>query len=135
LIKAVEERGLFYPPDPSSMKISTIGGNLNECSGGLRGFKYGVTKDYVLGLEAVMPSGKIIRMGGKLAKVVAGYDLTKLLIGSEGTLAVITEAILKLIPMPETKKTMPVLFENMEDPAQAVKFPTFSTNGLAMSVK
>jgi glycolate oxidase len=120
LIEAVEEKGLFYPPDPSSMKISTIGGNINECSGGLRGLKYGVTKDYVLGLEAVLPNGSIIRTGGKLAKDVAGYDLTKLLIGSEGTLAVITEAILKLIPKPETKKTMLVLFENMEHAAQAV---------------
>jgi glycolate oxidase len=120
LIEAVEEKGLFYPPDPSSMKISTIGGNINECSGGLRGLKYGVTKDYVLGLEAVLPDGNVIRTGGKLAKDVAGYDLTKLLVGSEGTLAVITEAILKLIPKPETKKTMLVLFENMEHAAQAV---------------
>jgi glycolate oxidase len=120
LIETVEERGLFYPPDPSSMKISTIGGNINECSGGLRGLKYGVTKDYVLGLEAVLPNGNIVRTGGKLAKDVAGYDLTKLLVGSEGTLAVITEAIVKLIPKPETKKTMLVLFENMENAAQAV---------------
>jgi glycolate oxidase len=120
LIEAVEEKGLFYPPDPSSMKISTIGGNINECSGGLRGLKYGVTKDYILGLEAVLPNGSIIRTGGKLAKDVAGYDLTKLLIGSEGTLAVVTEAIIKLIPKPETKKTMLVLFENIEHAAQAV---------------
>lgn len=120
LIEAVEEKGLFYPPDPSSMKISTIGGNINECSGGLRGLKYGVTKDYVLGLEVVLPNGNIIRTGGKLTKDVAGYDLTKLLVGSEGTLAIITEAILKLIPIPGTKKTMLALFENMEDAAQAV---------------
>jgi glycolate oxidase len=120
LIEAVGEKELFYPPDPSSMKISTLGGNINECSGGLRGLKYGVTKDYVLGLEAVLPNGSIIRTGGKLAKDVAGYDLTKLLVGSEGTLAVITEAILKLIPKPETKKTMLVLFEDMEHAAQAV---------------
>jgi glycolate oxidase len=120
LIEAVEDKGLFYPPDPSSMKISTIGGNINECSGGLRGLKYGVTKDYVLGLEAVLPNGNVIRTGGKLAKDVAGYDLTKLLVGSEGMLAVVTEAILKLIPKPETKKTMLVLFENMEYAAQAV---------------
>jgi glycolate oxidase len=120
LIELVEEKGLFYPPDPSSMKISTIGGNINECSGGLRGLKYGVTKDYVIGLEAVLPNGDVIRTGGKLAKDVAGYDLTKLLIGSEGTLAVITEAILKLIPKPETKQTMLALYEDMEDAAQAV---------------
>lgn len=99
----VEELGLFYPPDPSSMAISTIGGNIAECSGGLRGLKYGTTKDYVLGLEAVLPSGEIIRTGGKLMKDVAGYDLTKLFIGSEGTLAVITEAILRLVPPPVHK--------------------------------
>lgn len=120
LIEEVEQLGLFYPPDPSSMKISTIGGNINECSGGLRGLKYGVTKDYVLGLEAVLPQGQVIRTGGKLAKDVAGYDLTKLLVGSEGTLAVITEATLKLIPKPEYKKTLLALFPNIEHAAQAV---------------
>ncbi len=97
----VESFGLFYPPDPSSMAISTIGGNIAECSGGLRGLKYGTTKDYVIGLEAVLANGEIIRTGGKLMKDVAGYDLTKLLVGSEGTLAVITEATLKLIPPPK----------------------------------
>ncbi|WP_221565378.1 glycolate oxidase subunit GlcD [Alkalihalobacillus sp. TS-13] len=120
LSEEVERRNLFYPPDPGSMKISTIGGNISECSGGLRGLKYGVTKDYVLGLTAVMANGEIIQTGGKLAKDVAGYDLTKLLIGSEGTLAVITEAILKLVPKPETKKTMLALFEDIERAAQTV---------------
>lgn len=119
-IQEVEALGLFYPPDPSSMKISTIGGNINECSGGLRGLKYGVTKDYVLGLEAVMANGDVLKTGGKLAKDVAGYDLTKLLIGSEGTLAIITEATLKLIPKPETKKTMLALFQSIDDAAQTV---------------
>lgn len=104
LIHAAEEKGLFYPPDPSSMKISTIGGNINENSGGLRGLKYGVTRDYVMALEIVLANGDIIRTGGKLAKDVAGYDLTRLFVGSEGTLGVITEATLKLIPAPETKK-------------------------------
>ena len=85
------------------MKISTIGGNINENSGGLRGLKYGVTRDYVLGLEAVLASGDIIRTGGKLTKDVAGYDLTRLFVGSEGTLCVVTEATLKLVPKPETK--------------------------------
>src|SRR5690554_7900246 len=98
ITKTIDEvaitKGLFYPPDPSSMKISTIGGNISENSGGLRGLKYGVTKDYVIGLEAVLPNGEVIKTGGKLAKDVAGYDLTSLLVGSEGTLAVITEAIL-----------------------------------------
>ncbi|TLS38462.1 glycolate oxidase subunit GlcD [Pseudalkalibacillus caeni] len=120
LINAVEERGLFYPPDPSSMKISTIGGNINENSGGLRGLKYGVTRDYVLGLEAVLPNGNIIRTGGKLAKDVAGYDLTRLFVGSEGTLGVVTEVLLKLVPMPETKSTMLVLYEDIDAAARSV---------------
>lgn len=120
LIEAVEQRGLFYPPDPSSMKISTIGGNINENSGGLRGLKYGVTSDYVMGLEAVLANGEIIRTGGKLAKDVAGYNLTQLLVGSEGTLAIITEATLKLIPRPESKKTMLALYENIDAAAQSV---------------
>ncbi|MGG2939448.1 glycolate oxidase subunit GlcD [Heyndrickxia faecalis] len=120
MIKAVEAKGLFYPPDPSSMKISTIGGNINENSGGLRGLKYGVTRDYVLALEAVLANGEVIRTGGKLAKDVAGYDLTRLLVGSEGTLAVITEATLKLVPMPEAKKTMLALYQDIEACAQTV---------------
>ncbi|MGE8206551.1 glycolate oxidase subunit GlcD [Heyndrickxia sp. NPDC080065] len=120
MIHAVEEKGLFYPPDPSSMKISTIGGNLNENSGGLRGLKYGVTRDYVLALEIVLPNGDIIRTGGKLAKDVAGYDLTRLFVGSEGTLGIITEATFKLIPMPETKKTMLALFQDLEAAARSV---------------
>ncbi|MFX3623050.1 MAG: glycolate oxidase subunit GlcD [Ectobacillus sp.] len=120
MIRAVEAKGLFYPPDPSSMKISTIGGNINENSGGLRGLKYGVTRDYVMGLEIVLPNGDIIRTGGKLAKDVAGYDLTRLFVGSEGTLGIVTEAILKLIPMPETKKTILALYEDIEDAARAV---------------
>lgn len=120
IIQAVEEKGLFYPPDPSSMKISTIGGNINECSGGLRGLKYGTTKDYVLGLEVVLPNGDIIRTGGKLAKDVAGYDLTSLFVGSEGTLGIVTEAILKLIPIPESKETLLALFEDMDAAAKSV---------------
>jgi glycolate oxidase len=120
LIKAVEEKGLFYPPDPSSMKISTIGGNINENSGGLRGLKYGVTRDYCIGLEFVLANGDIIRTGGKLAKDVAGYDLTRLFVGSEGTIGILTEATLKLIPMPETKKTMLALYQDMEAAARTV---------------
>jgi glycolate oxidase len=120
MIHAIEEKGFFYPPDPSSMKISTIGGNINENSGGLRGLKYGVTRDYVIGLEAVLPHGDIIRTGGKLAKDVAGYDLTRLFVGSEGTLAVITEATLKLIPMPETRKTMLALYQDLNAAARSV---------------
>ena len=120
MIHAIEEKGLFYPPDPSSMKISTIGGNINENSGGLRGLKYGVTRDYVIGLEAVLANGDIIRTGGKLAKDVAGYDLTRLFVGSEGTLGVITEATLKLIPMPETRKTMLALYQDLNAAAKSV---------------
>ncbi|UAC49180.1 glycolate oxidase subunit GlcD [Bacillus aquiflavi] len=120
LINAVEEKGLFYPPDPSSMKISTIGGNISENSGGLRGLKYGVTHDYVIGLEIVLPNGETIRTGGKLAKDVAGYNFTSLFVGSEGTLGIITEATLKLIPMPETKKTMLALYQDIEAAANSV---------------
>ncbi|WP_043933537.1 glycolate oxidase subunit GlcD [Bacillus sp. EB01] len=116
----VEANGLFFPPDPGSMKISTIGGNILENAGGLRGLKYGVTRDYVIGLEAVLPNGDIIRTGGKLAKDVAGYDFTRLFVGSEGTLGVITEAILKLVPLPETKKTALALYEDLEDAARSV---------------
>lgn len=119
-ITHVESLGLFYPPDPSSMSISTIGGNIAECSGGLRGLKYGTTKDYVIGLEAVLANGEIIRTGGKLMKDVAGYDLTKLLVGSEGTLAVITEATLKLIPPPKYKKTMLAMYKDIYGAARTV---------------
>jgi glycolate oxidase len=119
-ITEVENLGLFYPPDPSSMSISTIGGNIAECSGGLRGLKYGTTKDYVIGLEAVLANGDILRTGGKLMKDVAGYDLTKLLVGSEGTLAVITEATLKLIPPPKTKKTMLAMYKDINGAARTV---------------
>jgi glycolate oxidase len=120
LMNAVESKGLFYPPDPGSMKISTIAGNINENAGGLRGLKYGVTRDYVIALEVVLPNGDIIRTGGKLAKDVAGYDLTRLFVGSEGTLCVVTEATLKLLPIPETKKTMLALYQDIEAAAKTV---------------
>ncbi|TFB24406.1 glycolate oxidase subunit GlcD [Filobacillus milosensis] len=116
----VEARGLFYPPDPSSMKISTIGGNINENSGGLRGLKYGVTKDYILALEVVLPNGDTIRTGGKLAKDVAGYDLTKLFVGSEGTLGIVTEATLKLVPMTESKQTLLAIYESIDQASKTV---------------
>ncbi|MBB6671303.1 FAD-binding oxidoreductase [Cohnella nanjingensis] len=119
-IAHIEALGLFYPPDPSSMKISTIGGNIAECSGGLRGLKYGTTKDYVIGLEAVLANGEIIRTGGKLMKDVAGYDLTKLLVGSEGTLAIVTEATLKLVPPPASKKTMLAMYKDLYGAARTV---------------
>jgi glycolate oxidase len=120
LQEAVEAVGLFYPPDPASLKFSTIGGNVAECAGGPRCVKYGVTKDYVLGLEVVTPLGDILRTGGETMKGVVGYDLTKLLVGSEGTLGVITRITLKLLPKPAAKKTMLVLFDSIDGAAQAV---------------
>ena len=116
----VERRGLFYPPDPASIKISTIGGNVAECAGGLRAVKYGVTRDYVLGLKVVLPTGEIIKTGVETAKGVVGYDLTRLIVGSEGTLAVITSVTLRLVLKPESKKTMLAFFPNAAVTVQAV---------------
>jgi len=118
--ETVEARGLFYPPDPGSSKICTIGGNVAENSGGLRGLKYGVTKDYVMGLEVVLPNGEITWSGNKCVKDAAGYDLKHLFIGSEGTLGVFTKVLLKLIPKPAAKKTMVAYFKTMRDAAEAV---------------
>ena len=120
LQKEVEKVGLFYPPDPASKDFSTLGGNVAECAGGPRCVKYGVTKDYILGLEVVTATGEIIRTGGKTLKNVVGYDLTKLFVGSEGTLGVVTEIILKLLPKPEAKKTMLVQFETIHGAARGV---------------
>ncbi len=118
--KTVEEKGLFYPPDPASSSVCTIGGNIGECAGGPRAVKYGVTRDYVLGLRAVLPSGEIIQTGVSTAKGVAGYDLTRLIVGSEGTLAVVTEITLKLLRKPETIKTMAVFFDSLQKAAKTV---------------
>jgi glycolate oxidase len=112
--------GLFYPPDPGSMKISTIGGNVAENSGGLRGLKYGITRNYVMGLEVVLPNGEVCWTGNKCVKDVAGYSLRDLFIGSEGTLGVITKVLLRLIPKPATKKTMVATFAAMDQAAQTV---------------
>jgi glycolate oxidase len=112
--------GLFYPPDPGSMKISTIGGNVAENSGGLRGLKYGITRNYVMGLEVVLPDGEVLWTGNKCVKDVAGYSLKDLFIGSEGTLGVITKVLLKLIPKPAAKKTMVATFAQMDQAAQTV---------------
>lgn len=117
---AVEAKGLFYPPDPASRGSCQLGGNLAECSGGPRAVKYGVTKDYVLGVEAVLPNGKIIRHGGKLLKNVTGYNLTQLLIGSEGTLAIITEITFKLIPLPKERQLLLVPYPDLESAAATV---------------
>lgn len=119
LQRGVEARGLFYPPDPASSGFCTIGGNIAECAGGLRAVKYGVTKDYVLGLEVVLPTGEIIETGGRTLKNVAGYDLTGLIVGSEGTLGVVTKAILKLLSLPESVMTLAAFFDNMDGAAAA----------------
>jgi glycolate dehydrogenase FAD-linked subunit len=125
---AVEKVGLFYPPDPASLRTSVIGGNVAECAGGPRAFKYGTTKQFVLGLQAVLPNGDIIETGGKVVKNVVGYDLTHLLVGSEGTLAVITRIILRLVPRPPVQSTLRATFRTIEDAVQAV------SNVIAMRV-
>ncbi len=117
---AVEKVGLFYPPDPASLRQSAIGGNVAECAGGPRAFKYGVTKQYVIGLEAVLPSGEVIKTGGKVVKNVVGYDLTQLLVGSEGTLAIITKIILRLVPKPTRQITMRATFPSVRHAVDAV---------------
>src|SRR5689334_21285219 len=114
------EVGLFYPPDPGSMKISTIGGNVAENSGGLRGLKYGVTRNYVMGLEVVLPEGELLWTGNKCVKDVAGYSLKDLFIGSEGTLGIITKVLLKLIPKPAARKTLIATYSQMDHAAQTV---------------
>lgn len=118
--EAAAPYGLFYPPDPGSLKISTIGGNVAENSGGLRGLKYGVTRDYVMGMEAVLPDGTIVRLGNACVKDVAGYSMKDLFIGSEGTLGIITEVLLKLLPRPAARKTLLAVFNRMEDAAETV---------------
>ena len=120
IAEAAEKAGLFYPPDPGSMKISTIGGNVAENSGGLRGLKYGVTRNYVMGLEVVLPDGEVMWLGNKCVKDVAGFSLKDVMIGSEGTLGVITKVLLKLIPKPAAKKTMVATFDAMDAAAQTV---------------
>ena len=119
LQREVEARGLFYPPDPASSKFCTIGGNVAECAGGLRAAKYGVTRDYVLALDVVMPDGEIIKTGARTLKTVAGYDLTRLIVGSEGTLGIATRIILKLLPLPETVRTLSAFFKTPGNAASA----------------
>ncbi|OGU62133.1 MAG: glycolate oxidase subunit GlcD [Ignavibacteria bacterium RIFCSPHIGHO2_02_FULL_56_12] len=117
---AVEGRGLFYPPDPGSAAVCTLGGNVAENAGGLRGLKYGVTKNYVLGLEVVLPTGEIMTVGGKSVKDVAGYNLRDVLVGSEGTLGIFTKILLRLIPKPESSSTMLVMYDRLTDAAETV---------------
>ena len=117
---AVEHVGLFYPPDPASLRQSALGGNVAECAGGPRAFKYGTTKRYVLALEAVLASGEVIHTGSKAVKNVVGYDLTQLLVGSEGTLAIITEITLRLIPKPAAHETLVAEFGDITHAVDAV---------------
>jgi glycolate oxidase len=131
LQEAVEKKGLYYPPDPASKGSCRLGGNLAECAGGPHAVKYGVTKDYILGLEAVLPNGEIIRHGGKLLKNSTGYNLTQLIVGSEGTLAVITKIYLKLIPLPQHRLTLLVPFPTLESAARTV--PAIMNNGITPS--
>jgi glycolate oxidase len=121
LQRELQRYNLFYPPDPASMNFCTIGGNVAENAGGPRALKYGVTRDYVMGLEAVLPNGKIINTGVRTAKGVVGYDLTRLLVGSEGTLAVITKIRLRVLPMPEDVVALLVLFKDIGQAGNAVK--------------
>ncbi|MCC7104911.1 MAG: FAD-binding protein [Chloroflexi bacterium] len=117
---AVEARGLFYPPDPASLRQCALGGNVAECAGGPRAVKYGTTRRYVLGLEAVLPTGEVVRTGSKCVKNVVGYDLTQLLVGSEGTLAIITEIVLRLVPKPARQATLGATFASVPDAVAAV---------------
>jgi glycolate oxidase len=118
--RQVSKYGLFYPPDPASLQFSTIGGNAAMCAGGPRAVKYGVTRDYVLGLQVVLPTGEIIRTGTRTQKGVVGYDLTRLMVGSEGTLGIFTQIILRLIPAPESVRTLLAVFPVLENAARTV---------------
>jgi glycolate oxidase len=120
LQRAVEKVGLFFPPDPASLNQSSIGGNVAECAGGPRAFKYGTTKRYILAMEAVLPTGEIIRTGSKAVKNVVGYDLTQLLVGSEGTLAIITKITVRLMPKPAANATMLATFGGIRAAVDAV---------------
>ncbi len=120
LQKAVEEVGLFYPPDPASQDYSTIGGNVNENAGGMRAAKYGITKDYVMAIRAVLPNGDVIKAGKRTIKDVAGYNIAGILIASEGTLAVTTEVTMKLIPKPKLTKTAMGIFPSVKQAMEAV---------------
>ena len=120
LQKAVEAEGLFYPPDPASLESCSIGGNVAEGAGGSRAVKYGTTKDYVNGLEVVLPTGEMISTGGKVVKDVTGYNLTQLITGSEGTMAIITQIIFRLIPLPKLRKDLLIPYSSIDQAAQTV---------------
>jgi glycolate oxidase len=118
--KALEGQNLFYPPDPGSATVATMGGAVSMNAGGMRGVKYGVTRDYILGLEAVLPSGEVMETGTVTTKDVTGYDFTRLLCGSEGTLAVVTKIIVRLLPKPKTKRTLQAIYDRIDDAGDTV---------------
>ncbi len=120
LQKEVEKLGLFYPPDPGSLNVCTIGGNVANNAGGLRGLKYGVTKNYVLGIEMILPNGELLKTGGKNMKDVAGYNLRDFIVGSEGTLGIITKVLLKLVPKPTQTITLLIFFDKIIDAGKTV---------------
>lgn len=120
LNNAVQQFGLIYPPDPGTVTTATMGGSVSECSGGLRGLKYGVTKHYIMGLQVVLANGEVIRWGGKTVKNVTGYDLVALFTGAEGTLGIITEILVKLIPAPETRKSIMAVFDDVDKAGKAI---------------
>ncbi|OCC15288.1 glycolate oxidase, subunit GlcD [Dissulfuribacter thermophilus] len=118
--KEVEKKGLFYPPDPASLSFCTIGGNVATCAGGARAVKYGVTRDYVLGMEVVTAKGDVLSLGGRTVKSASGYSLKDLMVGSEGTLSLFTEITVKLVPKPRTSGVMVAFFKSAEDAAHAI---------------
>lgn len=120
LQKEVEKLGLFYPPDPSNLAVSTIGGSIAQSSGGAKSFKYGTTKDYVIDLKVVMANGEILHTGSNTIKNATGYNLNTLFVGSEGTLGIVVEATLKLIPKPESKKVLMAYFDTVKDAISTV---------------
>lgn len=132
--KLVEAQGLFYPPDPSSSAYCTMGGNVAECAGGPKAVKYGVTRDYVLGLEAVTGAGEVVATGVRTAKGVVGYDLTRLITGSEGTLAVITRITVRLLPLPESVRTITAVYDKIDDAAKTVA-AVFSAGIICRSIE
>ncbi len=118
--KAAAKYGLFYPPDPASLAFSTMGGNVAMCAGGPKAVKYGVTRDYLLGLEMVLPTGEVIRTGTRTMKGVVGYDMTRLMAGSEGTLGIFTKIVVRLIPAPESVRTLTAVFSNLDWAVNAI---------------
>lgn len=119
-VNAITQAGLFYPPDPASAKISTIGGNIAECAGGPKGVKYGITRDYVLGMEVVLPDGSVVELGNKVDSEMTGPDWGMLLVGSEGTLGIVTKVFLKLVDKPSAKQTLLAIFDSLDDAARTV---------------